>query len=205
MKEATVTHTGSLPARLTRLYGGLALYGTGIGLQIESGLGNGPWDVFHQGAALLTGLSIGTMIIIVGALVMLAWIPLRQRPGFGTISNVIFVGVFADVSLHLLPTPDHLLLRWLFVALAVTSIALATVLYIGAGMGAGPRDGIMTGLMRLGLSVRLSRFLIEVTVLAAGWLLGGTAGLGTIAFAFAIGPLTQLFTRWFPLSPVRHT
>ncbi|MDA0632882.1 hypothetical protein OUY22_05585 [Nonomuraea sp. MCN248] len=199
MSQATITHAGSLPVRLVRLYGGLALYGAGIGLQIRSGLGNGPWDVFHQGAALRTGLSIGTMIIIVGALVMLFWIPLRQRPGFGTISNVVFVGVFADVALHLLPPSGHPVLSWLYVALAVTSIALATVLYIGAGMGAGPRDGVMTGLIRLGLSVRLSRFLIEITVLAAGWLLGGTAGLGTLAFALAIGPLTQLFTRWFPL------
>ncbi|MFG1946608.1 YitT family protein [Nonomuraea sp. NPDC048826] len=199
MSEATIPHAGSLPARLVRLYGGLALYGAGIGLQIRSGLGNGPWDVFHQGAALRTGLTVGTMIIIVGALVMLFWIPLRQRPGFGTISNVIFVGVFADLALHLVPASGHLAVSWLYVALAVTSIALATVLYIGAGMGAGPRDGVMTGLMRLGLSVRLSRFLIEITVLAAGWLLGGTVGLGTLAFALAIGPLTQLFTRWFPL------
>ncbi|GAA4524508.1 MULTISPECIES: YczE/YyaS/YitT family protein [Nonomuraea] len=199
MSEATIPHAGSLPGRLLRLYGGLALYGGGIGLQIESGLGNGPWDVFHQGTALWTGLSIGTMIIIVGAVVMLFWIPLRQRPGFGTISNVIFIGLFADAALHLLPSPGHPVVGWLYVALGVTSVALATVLYISARMGAGPRDGIMTGLTKLGLSVRLSRFLIEITVLAAGWLLGGTAGLGTLAFALAIGPLTQLFTRWFPL------
>lgn len=201
MSEATLPATGSLPSRLARLYGGLALYGAGVGLQIESGLGNDPWDVFHQGLAVKTGLTIGTMIIAVGALVMLLWIPLRQRPGLGTVSNVIFLGLFADAALWLLPVPGHWTLSVLYLALAVVSIALATVLYIGAGMGPGPRDGIMTGLVRLGLSVRLSRFLIEITVLAAGWLLGGTVGVGTVVFALAIGPLTQLFSRWFPLSP----
>ncbi|WP_113704587.1 YczE/YyaS/YitT family protein [Nonomuraea lactucae] len=199
MSEAVISHAGSLPARLLRLYGGLALYGAGIGLQIESGLGNDPWDAFHQGLAVRTGLSIGTMIIAVGALVMLLWIPLRQRPGLGTVSNVVFLGLFADAAIFLLPTPAHWTLSWLYLALAVVSIALATALYISAGMGPGPRDGIMTGLARLGLSVRLARFLIEVTVLAAGWLLGGTVGVGTVVFAVAIGPLTQLFSRWFPL------
>ncbi|MFG6198994.1 YitT family protein [Nonomuraea sp. JJY05] len=201
MSEATVPRlSSSLPARLVRLYGGLALYGTGIGLQVESGLGNDPWDVFHQGLALRTGLSIGTVIIGIGALVLLLWIPLKQKPGLGTISNVVFLGLFADGAIFLLPTPSHLVLQGLYVVLGVVAIALATVLYIGAGMGPGPRDGIMTGLMRLGLSVRLGRFLIEITVLAAGWLLGGTVGVGTLVFALAIGPLTQLFTRWFPLT-----
>ncbi|SEL97765.1 YczE/YyaS/YitT family protein [Nonomuraea pusilla] len=200
MSEATVPRLGSLPARLVRLYGGLALYGTGIGLQVESGLGNDPWDVFHQGLGIRTGLSIGTVIIAIGALVMLLWIPLRQRPGLGTISNVVFLGLFADAAILLLPTPHHLALQAAYVAFGVVAIALATVLYIGAGMGPGPRDGVMTGLVRLGLSVRLARFLIEITVLAAGWLLGGTVGVGTLVFALAIGPLTQLFTRWFPLT-----
>ncbi|WP_052423361.1 YczE/YyaS/YitT family protein [Nonomuraea candida] len=200
MSETSVPLPSSLPARLLRLYGGLALYGLGIALQVESGLGNGPWDVFHQGLGLHVGLSIGTVIIVVGALVMLLWIPLKQKPGFGTISNVVFVGLFADAGIFLLPSPGVLALQALYVALAVLSIALATVLYIGAGMGAGPRDGIMTGLMRLGLSVRLARLLIEVSVLIAGWLLGGLVGVGTLVFALAIGPLTQLFARWFPLT-----
>ncbi|MER6005508.1 YitT family protein [Nonomuraea sp. NPDC051941] len=201
MSEATVPRlSSSLPARLVRLYGGLALYGAGIGLQVESGLGNDPWDVFHQGLALRTDLSIGTVIIGIGALVLLLWIPLKQKPGLGTVSNVVFLGLFADGAIFLLPTPSHLVLQGLYVVLGVVAIALATVLYIGAGMGPGPRDGIMTGLMRLGLSVRLGRFLIEITVLAAGWLLGGTVGVGTLVFALAIGPLTQLFTRWFPLT-----
>ncbi|SDL00553.1 YczE/YyaS/YitT family protein [Nonomuraea jiangxiensis] len=200
MSEATFQRLGSLPSRLLRLYGGLALYGLGIGLQVESGLGNSPWDVFHQGVALKTGLSIGTVIIAAGALVMVLWIPLKQKPGFGTISNVVFVGLFADAAIHLLPTPGSLPLQGSYVVLAVVSIALATVLYIGAGMGPGPRDGLMTGLMRRGFSVRLGRFLVEAGVLAVGWLLGGTVGLGTLVFALAIGPLTQLFTRWFPLT-----
>ncbi|MBB6348404.1 membrane protein YczE [Nonomuraea muscovyensis] len=199
MSEATLPYAESLPARLLRLYGGLALYGAGIGLQVESGLGNNPWDAFHQGLAGRAGLSIGAVIIVVGALVMLVWIPLRQRPGVGTISNVVFVGLFADAAILLLPTPSHWTLSWLFLLLAIVSIALATVLYIGAGMGPGPRDGLMTGLVRLGLSVRLGRFLIEVTVLAVGWLLGGTVGVGTVVFAVAIGPLTQAFGRWFPM------
>jgi uncharacterized membrane protein YczE len=201
MSETTVARVSSFPARLARLYGGLALYGLGIGLQVESGLGNDPWDVFHQGVAVRIGVSIGTVIIGVGALVMLLWIPLKQRPGIGTISNVVFLGLFADGAIFLLPTPAHLAFQSVYLVLAVVAIALATVLYIGAGMGPGPRDGIMTGLVRLGLSVRLGRFLIEITVLAAGWLLGGTVGVGTLVFALAIGPLTQLFTRWFPLTP----
>ncbi|MEV0388264.1 hypothetical protein [Nonomuraea sp. NPDC050643] len=200
MSETTVSRLTSLPARLVRLYGGLALYGLGIGLQVESGLGNDPWDVFHQGLGLRAGLSIGTIIILVGALVMLLWIPLKQKPGLGTVSNVIFLGLFADAAIYLLPTPGHLAFQAFYVATGVVSVALATVLYIGAGMGPGPRDGIMTGLVRLGLSVRLGRFLIEITVLIAGWLLGGTVGIGTLVFALAIGPLTQLFTRWFPLT-----
>ncbi|WP_345385971.1 hypothetical protein [Nonomuraea salmonea] len=198
MSETTVPRPRSFPVRLLRLYGGLAMYGLGLALQVESGLGNGPWDVFHQGVALKLGLTIGTVIILAGALVMLLWIPLKQKPGLGTISNVVFVGLFADAALHLLPTPDVLAVQIVYVGLAVATVAFATLFYIGAGMGAGPRDGLMTGLVRLGLSVRVARLVIEVTMLAAGALLGGTVGLGTLVFALAIGPLVQLFTRWFP-------
>jgi uncharacterized membrane protein YczE len=200
MSHQTAPAVGSLPSRLARLYGGLALYGAGVALQITSGLGSSPWDAFHQGLALRTGLTVGTMIIVVGALVMLLWIPLRQKPGLGTVSNVVLVGLFADVGLWLLPAPQHWSLSWGYTVASVVAIAFATVLYIGAGMGPGPRDGLMTGLVRMGLSVRLARFLLEATVLAAGWLLGGVVGLGTLVFALAVGPLTQLFTRWFPLN-----
>ncbi|GLW08292.1 membrane protein [Microtetraspora sp. NBRC 13810] len=193
MSEIPLTTLGSLPSRLVRLYTGLALYGLGIGIQVESHLGVDPWDVFHQGLAVLTGWSIGTWIIIVGAAVMVFWIPLRQRPGLGTISNVILVGLFADAAIWALPTPENLAARWAFLLVAVVVVGAATALYIGAGMGPGPRDGLMTGLHRLGLSIRAARFLIEVCVLAVGWLLGGTVGIGTVVFALAIGPVTQFF------------
>lgn len=193
MSEISLPTLGSLPNRLTRLYAGLALYGAGIGLQIESHLGGSPWDVFHQGLSIHMGLSIGTWIILVGALVMLLWIPLRQKPGIGTISNVVLLGVFADAVMWLAPTPEPLAARWAYLLVGVVATGAATGLYIGAGLGPGPRDGLMTGLNRLGLSIRTARTIIEVTVLAIGWLLGGTVGIGTVVFALAIGPLTQFF------------
>ncbi len=193
MSELTVSSLGSLPSRLLRLYAGLALYGAGVAVLVESELGLDPWDVFQQGLSVRTGWSIGTWIILVGAFVMIFWIPLRQRPGIGTISNVIFVGLFADAAIWLLPTPGHLAVRWSYLLASVVLIAAATAVYIGAGLGPGPRDGLMTGLHRLGLSIRLARTIIEFTVLAIGWLLGGTLGIGTLVFALTIGPLTQYF------------
>jgi uncharacterized membrane protein YczE len=193
MSELSLPLLGSLPNRLLRLYAGLALYGVGVGLQIESHLGGSPWDVFHQGLSIHLGLSIGIWIIVVGALVMLLWIPLRQKPGVGTLSNVVFLGLFADAAMWLIPAPDPLVARWAYLLLGVVATAAATGLYIGAGLGPGPRDGLMTGLNRLGLSIRSARTVIEVTVLAIGWLLGGTVGAGTLIFALAIGPLSQFF------------
>ncbi|MFG2001266.1 YitT family protein [Spirillospora sp. NPDC048911] len=179
--------------RLVQLYLGLALYGLGIALQVDSALGNDPWDVFHQGLARQFGLSIGIWIIIIGAVVMLAWIPLRQRPGLGTISNVVLVGAFADLFLHLLPDPSALAARWAYLAAAIVVGGFATGLYIGAGFGAGPRDGLTTGLAARGRSIRVVRTGIELSVLAAGWLLGGTVGIGTLLYAVAIGPLAHVF------------
>ncbi|GLZ06676.1 membrane protein [Actinomadura sp. NBRC 104412] len=179
--------------RLVQLYAGLASYGLGIALQVESMLGNDPWDVFHQGLSRRFGLSIGAWIVIVGAAVMLAWIPLRQRPGLGTISNAVLVGVFADLFLWLLPTPGHLAARWAFLLAAIVVGGFATGCYIGAGLGPGPRDGLMTGLAARGHSIRVVRTCIEVTVLAAGWLLGGTVGVGTVLYALTIGPLAHVF------------
>ncbi|MEV8638372.1 hypothetical protein AB0395_42640 [Streptosporangium sp. NPDC051023] len=193
MSELSLPTLGSFPGRLLRLYSGLALYGVGVALQIESHIGGSPWDVFHQGLAVHMGLSIGVWTILVGALVMLLWIPLRQRPGVGTISNVVFLGLFADAAIWLVPTPEPLAARWAYLLLGVVTTGAATALYIGAGLGPGPRDGLMTGLNRLGLSIRLAKTAIEITVLAAGWLLGGTVGLGTVVYALAIGPLTQFF------------
>jgi uncharacterized membrane protein YczE len=201
MSELSLPFLGSLPNRLLRLYAGLALYGVGVGLQIESHLGGSPWDVFHQGLSIHLGLSIGIWIIVVGALVMLLWIPLRQKPGVGTLSNVVFLGLFADAAMWLIPAPDPLVARWAYLLLGVVATAAATGLYIGAGLGPGPRDGLMTGLSaRTGRSVRLVRTCIEVAVLACGWVLGGTVGIGTVLYALAIGPLTQAF---LPLFAVR--
>lgn len=193
MSELSLPTFGSFPNRLLRLYAGLALYGAGIALQIESRLGGSPWDVFHQGLSIHLGLSIGAWIILVGALVMLLWIPLRQRPGIGTVSNVVLLGLFADAAMWLVPAPEPLVARWAYLLLGVVATGAATGLYIGAGLGPGPRDGLMTGLNRLGLSIRSARTLIEVTVLAAGWSLGGVVGFGTVVFALAIGPLSQFF------------
>lgn len=184
--------------RVVQLYAGLALYGLGIALQVASGLGNDPWDVFHQGLSRQFGLSIGAWIIIVGAAVMLFWIPMKQRPGLGTISNVVMLGLFADLFLWVLPDPSGPW-RIVYLALAIVAGGIATGCYIGAGLGPGPRDGLMTGLAARGYSIRLVRTGIEITVLALGWLLGGTVGLGTIAYAVLIGPLTHIFLPLFAL------
>jgi len=182
-----------LPRRLAQLFIGLALYGLGIALQVASGLGNDPWDTLHQGLARQTGLSIGAWIIIAGALVMLLWIPLRQRPGIGTVGNVALVGVFADLFLWLLPDPHGLPLRSAYLVAAILVGGFATGCYIGAGLGPGPRDGLMTGLAARGHSVRVVRTGIELTVLLLGWLLGGTVGVGTLLYAVTIGPLSHAF------------
>ncbi|MFI0353700.1 YitT family protein [Actinomadura sp. 9N407] len=179
--------------RLVQLYTGLALYGLGIALQVTSTLGNDPWDVFHEGLARRFGLSIGLWIIIAGAVVMLAWIPLRQRPGIGTISNALLVGVFADLFLWLLPDPGSAAARWAYLITAIVVGGFATGCYIGAGLGPGPRDGLMTGLAARGHSIRVVRTGIELAVLGVGWLLGGTVGIGTLLYALAIGPLAHVF------------
>jgi uncharacterized membrane protein YczE len=191
--EKTEDGAPMLYRRLAQLYIGLALYGLGVALQVASRLGNDPWDTLHQGLARQTGLSIGTWIIIAGALVMTLWIPLRQRPGLGTISNVILLGLFTDLFLWLLPHPGGLALRWTYLIAAILVGGFATGCYIGAGFGPGPRDGLMTGLADRGHSVRVVRTTIEVSVLVLGWLLGGTVGIGTLLYAVAIGPLTHVF------------
>jgi uncharacterized membrane protein YczE len=182
--------------RLVQLYVGLTLYGLGMALQIRATLGLDPWDVLHQGIARHLGLGFGTVVIAVGALVLLLWIPLRQRPGFGTVSNVVVIGLAVDAGLALLPEPRAWPLRWAFLLLGVLVGGFATGCYIGAGLGPGPRDGLMTGFARrTGRSIRLVRTVIEVTVLLSGILLGGSVGPGTLVYAFAIGPLAQLFLR----------
>ncbi|MFJ4681257.1 YitT family protein [Kitasatospora sp. NPDC088783] len=183
-----------LPRRLAQLAVGLVLYGVSMGLVLRSALGGNPWDVFHQGLARHVGLSVGTWVTVVGALVLLLWIPLRQRPGIGTLGNVAVLGVAMDATLSLVPHPHALAVRVPLLAAGIVLNGLASGLYIGARLGPGPRDGLMTGLhRRTGRSVRLIRTGIELTVLAAGVLLGGTFGLGTLAYALAIGPLVQFF------------
>jgi uncharacterized membrane protein YczE len=188
--------------RLPQLLAGLALYGTSMAMQIRATLGLNPWDVFHQGLARHLPLSFGLVTAITGVVVLLLWLPLRQRPGVGTIANVIVIAVSVDAALAMLPEPAGLPAR---VALLVAGIVLngvASAAYIGARLGPGPRDGLMTGLAaRTGWSIRLVRTGLELTVLATGWLLGGTAGIGTVVYALAIGPLTQAFLPWFAVSP----
>ncbi|MER6030258.1 hypothetical protein [Streptomyces sp. NPDC001851] len=187
-----------LGRRLIQLYAGLALYGASAALLLRAGLGMEPWGVLHQGLAKLTGLTIGVVSIIVGAAVLLLWIPLRQRPGLGTVSNVFAVGLAMDGTLALVPDAHSLVVR---VPLLLAGIALngvATGLYISARFGPGPRDGLMTGLhRRTGRSIRLMRTGIEVAVVVTGFLLGGTIGVGTVLYAVSIGPLAQLFLRVF--------
>ncbi|NYT94374.1 YitT family protein [Salinispora sp. H7-4] len=179
--------------RLTQLYAGLGLYGVSMALLIRSGLGLDPWDVFHQGIAGHTGLSFGTVTIAVGALVLLLWIPLRQRPGLGTVSNVVVVGLVVDATLALLPADLPLATRTALLVGGIVANGTASGLYLGTRLGPGPRDGLMTGFVarRPRFSIRLVRTTIEVAVLGLGWLLGGAVGPGTVAYALTIGPLTQ--------------
>jgi uncharacterized membrane protein YczE len=188
---------GRLPERLTRLLLGLWLYGIAIALMIEGALGASPWDVFHLGVARHVPLSFGVVMIIVAVVVLLAWIPMRQMPGLGTLANTLLLGPFADINLALLDTPDSLPVRCAYLLGGVLLCALATALYVGAQLGPGPRDGLMTGLARrTGWSIRRVRTVIEVTVLAIGALLGGTVGIGTVVFALGVGPATQFFLRY---------
>jgi uncharacterized membrane protein YczE len=180
--------------RLAQLWGGLALYGASMGLMIRSGLGLDPWDVLHDALSERTGLTFGTVSAIVGTLVLLCWIPLRQRPGIGTVSNILVIAVAVDLTLAVLPPASALVPRVALMVSGVVLNGLASAAYIGVRLGPGPRDGLMTGLhARMGWSIRLVRTGIELTVLTTGWLLGGTLGIGTVLYALAIGPLVQAF------------
>ena len=172
---------------------GLALFGFGMGLMVEANLGLPPWEALHQGISIHTPLTIGVAGILTGFVVLLAWIPLRQRPGLGTFLNAILIGLVIDGTLLLIETPASFVARLALMVGGIVIVALGSGLYIGMRLGPGPRDGLMTGLAERGLSIRLARFLIEGSVLLAGWLLGGTIGLGTVAFAVLIGPLVQFF------------
>jgi uncharacterized membrane protein YczE len=187
--------------RLIQLVLGLALYGFSLGLMVRGNLGLDPWDVFHQGLAGRTGISLGMMVNLIGAAVLLLWIPIRQRPGIGTIANVFLIGTFADISLWLMPPVDSIPLAIAMLVGGVFLNGVATGAYIGAGLGPGPRDGLMTGLVkRTGGSVRVIRTGIEITVLGIGWLLGGTVGVGTVLYAIAIGPIVHRMLPIFAIS-----
>ncbi|TKJ23438.1 hypothetical protein [Blastococcus sp. CCUG 61487] len=191
-----------LPRRLVQLYLGLVLYGASMALLVRSGLGVMPWDVLHQGLARQIGWSMGAVTIAVGALVLLAWIPLRERPGLGTVSNVLVIGLVLDAVLAVLEAPSSLAARIAFAVAGVVLNAVATAAYVGVQLGPGPRDGLMTGLVRrTGRSVRLVRTSIEVAVVATGWLLGGTLGVATVVYALAIGPLVQVLLPPLTVSP----
>jgi uncharacterized membrane protein YczE len=183
--------------RLVQLYAGLLLYGFSSSLLVLAGLGLDPWDVFHQGLSRTFGLAIGTWAIIVGVFVLLLWIPLRQRPGIGTVSNVVLVGLTMNVVLGHVHAPHALAARVAMLVCGVLLNGVATGMYIGAGLGPGPRDGLMTGLAARGHSIRVVRTGIEVTVLIIGWRLGGTVGVGTVVYALAIGPLAHVFVPLF--------
>jgi len=183
-----------LPRRLTQLYVGLVLFGVSMALLVRSGLGNIPWDVLHQGLVRQFGGTIGGWSIAVGVVVLLLWIPLRERPGLGTVSNVFLIGASVDGTLALVPDAGPLPLQVGFMVLGIVLNAIATALYVGARLGPGPRDGLMTGLVRrTGGSVRVVKTVIEVTVVLIGWALGGTLGVGTVLFVLTIGPLVQVF------------
>lgn len=181
-----------LRRRLPRLLVGLVLCGLGIAVMVAADLGLGPWDVLHQGLSRMTGIPIGTVGILVGIAVLGAWLPLRERPGLGTVLNVLVIGIVIDLTLLVLDTPQALWLRWVMMAAGPVLFGVGSGFYIGTGLGSGPRDGIMTGLARRGLPVGWVRGGLELTVLALGWLLGGTVGVGTVWFAVAIGPIVHV-------------
>jgi uncharacterized membrane protein YczE len=186
-----------MPLRLVQLFAGLVLYGVSSSMLLLAGLGVDPWDVLHQGLARRTGIPTGTWAIIVGALVLLLWIPLRQRPGLGTVCNVVVVGAVIDLVLAEVTPPRTLPVQAVLMVSGVVLNGVATGLYIGAGLGPGPRDGLMTGFAARGHSLRVARTCIEATVLLIGWLLGGTVGVGTVVYAACIGPLAHIFVPLF--------
>ena len=188
--------------RLLQLFVGLTLYGVAIVLLVRADLGLDPWNVLNQGVVAKTGWPFGVTVIALGVLILLLWLPLRQRPGFGTIANIVLVGLVVDWVMPLVGTPAGLWGKALMLAAGIVTTAVATGCYLGAAMGPGPRDGLMTGIVaRTGWSVRIVRTAIELTVLTVGWLLGGKVGLGTVVYALAIGPLIQLCLPLFVIRP----
>ncbi|MGZ4805338.1 MAG: membrane protein YczE [Ilumatobacteraceae bacterium] len=189
--------------RLARCVVGLALFGTGISMFVTARLGLAPWDVFHQGVAHHVGLKLGWVIEITGVLLLLLWIPLRQRPGVGTVLNAVEIGLVVNLIGNHLPATDRLVPRLAYVVGAVVVIAIGSGLYIGAGLGTGPRDGIMVAIAARGYSVRVVRTVLEALVLAVGVVLGGHIGIGTVAFMLGIGPLLHVLLPRLTVQPPR--
>ena len=183
--------------RLGRLMLGLVLFGVGLALMVIADLGLSPWDVFHQGVSTRTGIPIGTVVLITGLLLLITWIPLKEKIGIGTIANAVVIGLVLDAALFLFPDRiDLLAARWAAMLVGVLIVAVGSGFYIGAGLGPGPRDGLMTGITRrTGFPLGLVRAVLEIGVLIVGWALGGTVGIGTLVFAFGIGPLVQFFLK----------
>jgi uncharacterized membrane protein YczE len=185
---------------------GLGLFGIGVAMMVLAELGLSPWEVMSQGISFRTGIPIGTVGILIGIVVLLLWIPLKEKLGIGTVFNVFVIGVVLDLTLWLSPeTVEHLAMRWVLLVGGIVIIGIGSGLYIGAGLGPGPRDGLMTGLARRGINVGVARFGIEITVLVVGWLLGGTVGIGTVLFAFGMGPLIAIFLPWLSIEPLAPT
>jgi uncharacterized membrane protein YczE len=189
----TVPTWRELRRRLPQLLVGIPVLGIGIALTLQARLGVSPYDVLHQGIAAETGLSVGTVVILVGLVILVLWIPLRQRPGLGTVVNTLTVGLVIDLALHVVPEPDLLAARIPLLVAGILVTGLGMGLYIGAGLGPGPRDGLMTGVAAKGFPLWGVRTVLELAALLAGWVLGGNVGVGTVAFAFSIGPLGHYF------------
>ncbi|MGK0274062.1 MAG: putative membrane protein YczE [Ilumatobacter sp.] len=196
------------PERLTRCVFGLFLFGLGIAMLIDAELGAAPWDVFHTGVSELTGIGTGHIIIITGLALLLIWIPLRERPGLGTILNAVEIGLVVDLMLPLIPSTDLLVPRLALMSGGIVVIAVGSGFYIGAGLGPGPRDGLMTGLSKrsvgsYAISTRVARTSVELIVLIVGIALGGSIGIGTAAFTIGIGPLVQIFLPRLAMHPAK--
>jgi uncharacterized membrane protein YczE len=189
--------------RLTQLYAGLTLYGISMAMMVHARLGLDPWDVLHQGLAPYLHIRFGTVVIVVGVAVLVLWIPLRQAPGFGTVSNAIVIGLVTDIAMPIFPDAHGLATQLPLLTAAVIGNGIATGCYIGAGLGPGPRDGLMTGIAARGHSIRMVRTALELTVLVSGWLMGGSVGLGTVMFAVSIGPLAHVTIPAFAIRPAR--
>ena len=193
MHEQQLKFRDRLGQRLGRCIFGLALFAIGISLQMNANIGAPPWDVFHQGVAKQTEISVGKIIVMTGFILLLLWIPLKQKPGLGTILNALEIGLVADLALAIIPEPKNIFVRVMMASLGIVIVAIGTGFYIGSALGPGPRDGLMTGLAKRGIPIRIGRTAIEVTVLVVGLLLGGQVGVATFAFALGVGPLVHFF------------